>query len=445
MKNKRPYILVIVLFAISTLWVTFNIGKYKNPPQYWEYDVGGYYSYLPAIFIYHDLNTMDGYGKMEEKYFPTPQKKYGYYQSPETGKWTNKYPMGVAIMELPFYLVAHFLSLQIPQATYDGYSSPFLLAMMFATIFYTCLGLWFLSRFLNKYFPSRIVTITLATIAFGTNLFIYNANLPGLSHPFLFFLISAILFYTDCWVNMPKLKLAFIIGLLMGMCLITRPTAALILIVPLILFIRQMIVKMPERPLLHLLLTAVGFFLLTSVQMLYWHETSGHWIYYSYVEEGFDFLHPHIIDGLFSYRKGWFIYTPVALIGIAGFWQLSKSDTLRHYFFPFLLHFILVVYVVFSWSAWYYGGGFGARAMVESYAVLALPLCSFINSIYAQHRKWLKNTVSTILVFFICLNLFQTFQFQKGIIPWDETNKKYYWAIFGDIERSDAKEKLLKK
>lgn len=442
MNNKQSSILIILLFAITCVWVTFNIGKWKDPPQYWEYDVGGYYSYLPAIFIYHDLGTMDAYGRMEEKYFPT-QKKYGYYHNPETGKWTNKYPIGVAMFELPFYLVAHFSSIQIPSATYDGYSSPFLLAMMFATIFYTCWGLWFLSRFLSKYFPSKAVIITLISIAFGTNLFIYNCNLPGLSHPFLFFLIAALLFNTDRWLSNPKLKYSFLIGLIIGMCLITRPTAALILVIPLFLFIRQMLVQMPKRSLLHLILTIAGFFLITSIQMLYWHETSGHWIYYSYVEEGFDFLHPHIIDGLFSYRKGWFIYTPIALVGIFGFWPLYKSQQLKKYCLPYLIYFIVVIYVVFSWTAWYYGGGFGARALVESYAVLALPLCAFINKVYAQDKKWMKGAFSTVLVFFICLNLFQTFQFQKGIIPWDGTNKKYYWAIFGDIERSEEKGKLL--
>ena len=439
---KRKNLLISILFSTISLLTISNVTRWKED-AFWGCDAGGYYSYLPAIFIYHDLTTMDAYGQIEALHFPS-YKKYGYYQNPTTKKWVNKYPVGMALMDLPFYLTAHFLSLNIPEATYDGYSEIFRLLIVLGTIFYTSCGLWFLSRLLNKYFSTKAVLITLAAIAFGTNLFTYNTYLAGLSpHPLLFFFISALLFYIDGWIKNPNFKYSFIIGLLVGLCVITRVTAGLIVVIPLFLFLRQIIKGKLNRPMLHISLSTLGFMSIAIIQMFYWHETTGHWIYYSYVEEGFDFLHPHIIDGLFSYRKGWFVYTPIALIGLIGLKQVYKSLTLKQYFYPFLIYFATVIYVVFSWRAWFYGGGFGARAMIDSYGVLAIPLCALIDSIFRLHKKGLSTILMTVLICFVSLNIFQSIQFERGVIPWDGTTKKYYWAIFGDIKGSEEKAKLL--
>ena len=45
--------------------------------------------------------------------------------------------------------------------------------------------------------------------------------------------------------------------------------------------------------------------------MLYWKHIMGTFFFYSYDQEGFFFGNSHVLDGLLSYRKGWFIYTPI--------------------------------------------------------------------------------------------------------------------------------------
>jgi hypothetical protein len=49
----------------------------------------------------------------------------------------------------------------------------------------------------------------------------------------------------------------------------------------------------------------------------------------------FYFLDPEIISGLFSYRKGWLIYTPVMAFGLVGMFFTRKSAT--PLFLPVLL------------------------------------------------------------------------------------------------------------
>ncbi|MCB0815419.1 MAG: hypothetical protein KDB87_19920, partial [Flavobacteriales bacterium] len=52
----------------------------------------------------------------------------------------------------------------------------------------------------------------------------------------------------------------------------------------------------------------------------YWKVYGGAWIFDSYQNpgEGLDLFYPHLHRFLFSFRKGWFIYTPLMLVAAAG-------------------------------------------------------------------------------------------------------------------------------
>jgi len=56
-----------LLLAVMLCWVTANI----NLGRYWssvlEYDIAGYYAYLPATFIYQDL-SFDFFEPMRDRY-----------------------------------------------------------------------------------------------------------------------------------------------------------------------------------------------------------------------------------------------------------------------------------------------------------------------------------------------------------------------------------------
>jgi len=84
--------------------VTSNLNWGKNS---WvgivESDGKGYYAYLPAIFIYNDLN-FGFFDEIEkEKYYD--ENLYYDYRSGAHGKVINKYYCGTALAELPFFLL----------------------------------------------------------------------------------------------------------------------------------------------------------------------------------------------------------------------------------------------------------------------------------------------------------------------------------------------------
>jgi hypothetical protein len=87
------------------------------------------------------------------------------------------------------------------------------------------------------------------------------------------------------------------------------------------------------------------------------------------------------------------------------------------------------LYIIWSWWCWWYGGGFGQRALIESYAVLAIPFASF--STFVINRKWPLRIVFLILTAaLISLNIFQTRQYYRGVIHWDAMSKYTYWDSF---------------
>ena len=119
----------------------------------------------------------------------------------------------------------------------------------------------------------------------------------------------------------------------------------------------------------------VGF-----IQFAYWKYASGKFIINPYGSgnpgEGLELFHPHILEVLFSFRKGWFIYTPMMLFTMIGFWQMYKHN--KNLFAPVFIYFIINFYIVSSWSCWWYGACFGVRSLIPSYAVLSIPFGYFI-------------------------------------------------------------------
>lgn len=60
-------------------------------------------------------------------------------------------------------------------------------------------------------------------------------------------------------------------------------------------------------------------------QFLYWKHVTGQFIFFSYKNtEGFDFMKPHILNVLFSFKKSLFVYTPVLIFVVAGFFWVEE-------------------------------------------------------------------------------------------------------------------------
>lgn len=427
--------LALVMVALSFPWTGgFHIIVW---------DMFGYYLYLPEFFIYHDLGIHDT-GRVHEIMKLYNSSPVFYQAHPlDNGNHIPQYPIGMAILFLPFFLCGHGIA-QLFSYPADGFSAPYEWSLLIGNYAYVIMGMILVRKFLLHFFNEKISAILLLLLCFGTNYYKEWFYALASPHVLIFALFTGFLLLVIRWHKSPSLSTAFFAGALLGLMTITRYTEIFAGLLFLCWDVRngvtfiQKIKDLLSKYLAHTLLFLAGWILLLAPLLLYWKVYTGFFFYNSYrnAGEGMDFLSPHTLNFLFSFRKGWFLYTPLMFFVIAGFVHLYRF---RKNIFPAILVFFLVnTYVLSCWSCWWYAGGFGQRAMVDSYALLMLPLGYLIGT-WTGKRRFLY----LIFIPLIVLNLFQSWQMNQGILHPSRVTKEYYFAIFGRTRIPEHAEKLL--
>jgi hypothetical protein len=408
-------------------WLTYNCLSILS------WDVFGYYLYLPATFIYHDLGIKDfsWLQKLLDTYNPT----IGFYQAymGPAGMYVMKYPMGMSILYSPFFFIGHWYALLFHYPA-DGFSLPYEISIGFGSVFYGLAGVYFLRKILLAYFTDMVTALTMILIVLGTNYFQLTAYDGDMAHTYLFALFAVITWLTIRWHDKPSWKYAIPLGLLLGLCTLVRPTSVVMVLVPLLwlpggIGAWKKKLELFSRNIPQIITVIILFSLVSFLQLLYWKLHSGKWIYYSYVEgEKLQWIARHLINILVSYRKGWFIYTPMMLFIIPGFFLLWKKD--RSLFQPVFIFFAVNLILVSSWTGWWYSGSFGMRALMESYVLASIPLAALVAWL-GSCKAPLRVITGLVMFFFILLNLFQTWQYMNFILDPARITKAFYWRTFG--------------
>jgi hypothetical protein len=230
------------------------------------------------------------------------------------------------------------------------------------------------------------------------------------------------------------------LGLLLGLISLVRPTNTIIVIFFLFYGVitgRDLVNRLKNlaTDYRYLLPMALAGMLVWVPQMIYWKEMTGQWLYFSYgSDERFFFGDPALINGLFSWRKGLFIYTPLLLFAFAGIiilWLNRSPHALTvTLFVP------LNIYIIFSWWCWWYGGGFGQRAFIDSYALMAVAAAALLAYAFSSGKKWLRAGIIAAYFMLMSLGIFNNIQYYNGAIHWESMTKAAYWDSFGRIRPS---------
>jgi 4-amino-4-deoxy-L-arabinose transferase-like glycosyltransferase len=377
------------------------------------------------------------YSDVQEYYSFLPDILLGNEQSAEANFKNNKRTVGMALMYAPSFFVADIIANANGQPR-TGYSKPYQWSIRWGSIIYVFLGLLFCRLNLRMFFSETITTISLACLFFGTNLFFYTYSTGEMPHSYLFFLYSAFVYFCLRWFREKKNKQLFLFCIIAGMITLIRPTDIIVLLFPLLYKVtsfrtfKSRLKDLLARP-RTLLVALLLFCLPLLLQSVLWKIYVGSFVYYSYGEERFFFADPQIFNFLLSYRKGWLIYTPIMLFALIGLVMAVKRFKDLALFL--ILFTILNVYVLSSWWEWSYGGSFGCRAMIQSYAFLVFAFAVFCEWFWnAPSSKVLKYLIRTaLLAVFYCLvwfNLFQSDQYKNLVIHWSGMNKEVYWKIF---------------
>jgi len=445
MKKIFPY-LAAIIFVIIGYSVDSYVHKYKDDLAF-HYDITGYHNYLPALVIYKDITRYDFLDQVEKNHNPLTWSvhKYGLYEVKKTGNLCNQYPMGVAIFQAPLFFVAHAWTLWSGKFTPDGYTQPYQHATVLTTLIFAFLGLLILTSFLRNYFSDIVTFLTVAVIAFGTNFFQYATLESGMAHIYQFFLYVSVLYLTFQFYKRPNFFHAILMGICIGLAIVTRPIDIFIAIIPLAWSLHlEDRLQFFKFNLKYIGVVILFAFIVCIPQLIYWKYVTGDWIYYSYSDvDYFTFERFRLIHGLFSYRKGWFIYTPIALVAFIRMLLIKRESRFFAYKKLFFIFFIPMIYLIFSWNSWMYGWSFGCRALIGTLPLLGIPIALLFEEFrqYARYKKYLFVIVVTFIVF---LNLFQTWQYNKQIIHGYLMNEILYWEVFLKTERPGNMDELIR-
>jgi hypothetical protein len=430
------YVILFIMLAYGVLFLLF-----KSPGDKYDRliinDGKGYYAYLPALFIYQDLE----YGFIEyyeSKYYASDENPsyFKEFRFEYRGETVNKTFAGIAVLMLPFFLVAHLLALLFGVA--DGYSMIYQYAIGFSVYFYLGLALLMLKKLLS-YFSENIslISLVLVAIALGTNIVYYTVVEGTMPHVFLFFLVN--LFLLQAYRAIHEKHAVFFLGtaVAFGLILIIRPQNGLIVLALPLLTARftriseAVVFLFTEKYLF--LKTLLVLAAVIALQLVLWYAQTGYFLVYSYGDETFNFLNPQIFNILLSFEKGWMIYTPLAFLAILGIVQIAKTNLFRAVYFLFV--FFTITYVLSSWWVWHYTSQFGQRVFIDFYGLLAIAL---LMGFSLSENRFYQFALKIIIGLLVVFNLFQFYQHVHWVYPSGPVTSQSYVDNFFSVTPQTA-------
>lgn len=390
------FVIFFIVFIVVFFHIFFTHNR-KNLGQ-WEYpiwsDAAAYFVYLPATFIYN----YDG-SKMPENISAMTGDGF----SIENNKIVTKVAMGVAILQAPFYAFSYLIA-NIFNINDNGFGKVYIYGLGVGAAFYFTLGLLFLYLFLKHIYPKSVSFITLLLIIFGTNLYYYTYEKFLYSHLYSFFIFSTSLYLIDKLIktNFKKAIYIALFGIILSLAFLVRYTNP-IFIVLMLLFLdidSWQALKQRLKSIFNfkfISITAISFIIILIPQMFYWHYLTGNFLYYSYGNEGFNWLEPKFLEFFFSPNNGAFIYTPLYII-ILIYAIIMSIKQEKNGLLIFCI-FVIASYIFASWWSWSYGCSLGKRPFVELTPIFGICIASLVDKIIQFKKPIISIILSLILLF----------------------------------------------
>lgn len=429
MKNRTQRWSLLVCFLAGFMMFAYrtNYSGFVQDKDFHviSWDAFGYYMYLPSTFIYQDASQLKWLPEMDSTYQLTGGELYQAHKH-TNGNYVNKYLGGVAILQIPCFLAGHAIA-KIGGYPADGFSPPYQYAIAYGALLYVFLALLLLRKILLRYYSDIAVALTILLLMLASNLIQYVSIDGAMSHAWIFPLYVLLIHATIRWHESTDWRWAAAIGFIIGLASISRPTEGVMLFIPLLWGTStkesaQEKWKMVRARKKEIWIAVLFGFLGILPQLIYWKMTAGSWIYD--VGSSWRFLTP-FFRVLFGFENGWFVYTPIAILFVAGFFFM-RNQPFRKSVIVFCL---LNIWIVISWADWKYGATYSTRALTQSYPVFMLAFGAIIEKTLQSRWKW---PLFIGGVYLSVLNLFQIWQYNEVILHYRDMNRLYYAGIYLD-------------
>ncbi|MDO8512429.1 MAG: hypothetical protein Q7S57_04095 [bacterium] len=367
----------------------------------------------------HDLNFANEGSFFKNKFHQTSPSFYDIKTS--TGYYPNPFPVGVAIFETPWYLLAEGyinISRYADHNSLSGFTVIHDTFINFGNIFYGFLGLIVVYKFLRLYFNESVSLATIFSIFFATPLIYMTIYEAAWSHLLSFFLVSSFIYFCTAPNKVPDHVRYILIGCLIGLCFMVRwqNILLLILVVP-ILF--QLFSNNKQNFIKYFAVLVISLFITISPQLIAWRILYGAYLLKPPSNTNFVYLqNPQIIPFLFSLRHGMFLWTPIYLLSLIGICYLAKKKP--RFVLPLIIFLGAELYINTSINDWW-SGYFGSRRMLDYSIIYALGIASIMQ----LKIKYLKYFWNCVLFMLIAINFLLILQVARGWLTLSEPHKTH--------------------
>jgi hypothetical protein len=407
--SRRELFALVAAFALSLPAVT---------PRIYASDEIQYFSYLRSLWFDHDVSFENEYRYFYDQNIGRGEGFHATFleRSTEAGRRPSFATMGCALLWTPFYAVADLgvRALGIVGAAPDGFSRPYVAAVAYGSAFYGFAALLLSIAAARRIAGHRLAGLLAGILSWiGTPLLFYMYVSPPYSHACSAF---AVALFVTTWLHVRQnwnVRGAMLLGLSAALMALVREQDAFLALGPATDFAFTMIRRIGG---ITIALAGCAAFAIGILPQLvaYW-ALNGHPGPSRLVTRKMSWHAPHALDVVASPQHGFFLWTPLAIVAIAGLVVLalrSESDV-RRIAWCALLMVGLQIYVGGSVESWTVAGAFGQRRFVALTILLTIGLAGFLAAV--PRGAW-RPAVAILMVLCVWWNVALMAAFGLGLM-----------------------------
>lgn len=411
LNNKRTKLLLLASGVVCLLVFVATIPLPRVDNHLVGSDGIKYYAILRSLILDQDFDFANDFSLFDTS-GPIVES---------TGKVANPFAIGTALMWLPFFLLAHTLSLLLNGVGFslptNGISYLYESTVLIGGIIYASLGFYLIYKTALRLFNPQAALIATIGMWWATPAIYYIIAEPSMSHAMTIF-VNALFLYV--WYP-PRAHRSgrdwLALGLVTGLVALVRWQEGLLALVPILelgwwVWRKKLPISKGAR---YLLLFSIAVLITFTPQFVMWSQVYGSPLL---IPQGENFMHwlaPKPLLTLFSTRHGFITWHPIfllALLGLVPLWRRDRTLTL-----VVLGAFLAQLYVNSAADHWWADDAFGGRRFVGLIPFLVLSMTALIT--WFQERKRLR-WLAIFLLILVVWNGLSFAQYRLGFVSKSE-------------------------
>jgi hypothetical protein len=413
----------LLLTSVGLTLVSLSEGKNKVLILS---DGKNYYIWARSLLLDRDIDFRNDYRILYSQDTLPPEASV----VTPAGHVVDKYPLGMAFLEAPGFVIGHLTARYVARAPTDGVSVPYQVAVAWSLITIYFMSFFLLYRAMLHFGVVRMWAFGFCvTSLLGTNLIHYVAKEMTMVHAAGVAVFNTLLFLIVRWVGAHwriRVVHGLLLGGLLGLLFLIRNTSVLLVpVLAAVVWTRRRIRFSELMPMLG------GAAVMISLQPVSLWFLWGRLHFSTYFNESFTSGPSGVLNALVSARHGLLIYSPwYAVMIILVVYGVVRMPRWRCICAAATGSFVLMAVANGTWWCWWFGYSFGNRAFVELLPALSLAAALAVSKQRASRKA------ATSLVFVMlaatALNLYLWMGYLLQAYPYDGNHtvgQAYLWLL----------------